>query len=67
MWKENHSSAYNFSPGLTIAVIGLSLTAQTDYDTNAALRYHFKRTRKLCGTGDYPGGTPHLLVARPLS
>jgi hypothetical protein len=54
-----------------IPVIGFNASAQTGYDSGAALHlasvksgkfYHYKL---LCGTADDPGGTPRQLRVNP--
>jgi hypothetical protein len=45
------------------AVIGINLSAQTGYDKDAAVRYHFVHAHQLCGKKDNPGGSPGLVVA----
>ncbi|MFE2432657.1 hypothetical protein ACFXJ5_38845 [Streptomyces sp. NPDC059373] len=65
---ENTSTAITWTDGLEISdYIGIDLSTETGYTKSAELTYHFNKKRRLCGTGDYPGGTPHRIVARSMS
>jgi hypothetical protein len=45
------------------SVIGINLSAQTGYDQDTSVKFHFTQTHSLCGKKDVPGGSPGLLVA----
>jgi hypothetical protein len=62
-FTENTSAAYTFGAGFYLPAILLNLTAQTGYNSGASISYHFGIAHYLCGTADYPGGTPRELVA----
>lgn len=62
-FTKSTTSAYTFSAGLSISAIGLTLTAQTGYDTGATISYHFTVRHLLCGRNDFPGGSPGLIQA----
>lgn len=60
------SKAYNFTTGVGISGnLGVNLSVQTGYSTQAKIHYHNKitTTRKLCGNGDYPSGNTSFVVA----
>lgn len=48
--------------------IGIDLSSQTGYTTTISLTYQLSSqstsSRNLCGTGDYPAGTPRQIVAK---
>lgn len=65
-FTKDTNSAYNFTTGISIASsIGIDLSTQTGYTTNAKIHYHNKITslRHLCGYGDYPAGKTSFVVA----
>jgi len=63
-FTKSHTSAFTFAGGVSITkAIGVNLSTQTGYDSNASLAYHFSKTHDVCGTNDYPGGTPRRIVA----
>lgn len=63
-FKKYSSSAFTYSGGVDISgTIGIDLSAHTGYSTSAELKYKFNTGHDLCGTDDYPGGTPKRLVA----
>lgn len=47
-----------------VTVLGLSLTGQTGYSSDAKIRFKFSKKMKLCGTGGDPGGSPGRLVSK---
>ncbi len=64
-FTKNTSTAVAWSNGLSMApAIGLNLSSQTGYSTSASVAFSFSSARRLCGTNDYPGGTPRQLVAK---
>ena len=63
-FHKSTSSAHTFSTGVSISsTIGVNLSAHTGYNTTAELTYAFTQRHDLCGSNDYPGGTPERLVA----
>lgn len=61
--KEN-SAAIQWTDGVEIRYyLGIDLSVQTGYSSSAKVTFNFVRNGKLCGTGDYPGGTPRQLVS----
>src|ERR1022692_56825 len=64
-FTKNTTAAFTFTSGVNIAqIIGIDLSAQTGYDSNARLVYTFKVTRQLCGPNGPPGSHhPSRLVA----
>lgn len=66
-FTKSTSTAITWSNGLdTSGVIGLDLSARTGYETDAKIFFDFPTVdQRLCGTADYPGGTPRVLVAKP--
>jgi hypothetical protein len=65
VFTTNTSSATTFSAGVGISSdIGINLSAHTGYSKNAQLKFSFSKDSHLCGTSDYPGGTPKRLVAK---
>jgi hypothetical protein len=62
-FRKSKTAAFIFSVGYTIPVVNASLSAQTGYDVETDLSYHFGRDGYMCGTNDYPGQTPKRLVA----
>ena len=63
-YEKSTTSAFEFSTGYTIPVLGLSLSAQTGYDTDAKTNYHFGQAGYLCGTAAYPAQSSKRLVAQ---
>ncbi len=63
VFTKTDSSAFVFSGGFTIPVIGVSLSAQTGYSVNATVVYNLGLSHYLCGTNDYVGGSPKRIVA----
>ena len=57
------TAAFTFSLGFEIPAIGASLSAQTGYDSEGEVTYHFIHQGNLCGTNAYPGQIPKRLVA----
>ncbi|MFJ4220535.1 hypothetical protein [Curtobacterium luteum] len=65
VFTTNTSSATTFSAGVGISAdIGINLSSHTGYSKNAQLKFSFSKDSHLCGTSDYPGGTPKRLVAK---
>ena len=65
VFTTNTSSATTFSAGVGISSdIGINLSSHTGYSKNAQLKFSFSKDSHLCGTSDYPGGTPKRLVAK---
>jgi len=63
-FTKHSTSAFTFTGGVSMSgAIGVDLSAHTGYSTTAELTYSFTQRRDLCGTNDYPGGTPKRLVA----
>jgi hypothetical protein len=63
-FTKTKTAAWEFSAGVsTSPVIGINLSAQTGYDHQASLSYHFPQRRWLCGRNDDPGGHPGYVVA----
>jgi hypothetical protein len=62
--KDTNTSG-TFSTGLTVTEIGFNASAQTGWDTDATIAYHFTNTGMyLCGLRDYPTGRhPNFIVA----
>ena len=59
------SKAYEAGGGADVsAVLGIDLSARTGYSSAAEIAYSFSSTRRLCGTRDFPGGSPSRLVAK---
>jgi hypothetical protein len=56
----NKNSAYIFSTGVDItSVLGISLSAETGYDTDTTVAFHVDSgNHLLCGTNTYPGSYP---------
>jgi hypothetical protein len=62
-------AAVEWSAGFSIAQIGFNAIAQTGYDADAAVHFDVQKkgtctSKELCGTNDYPGGTPRRLAAK---
>ncbi|MGW3289983.1 DNRLRE domain-containing protein [Streptomyces sp. NPDC001002] len=59
------SHAITWSDGADLAnVIGISLSTETGYSSDATVAYSFDANRYLCGTGGAPGGShPYNFVA----
>src|SRR5258708_28065267 len=53
-------SAYTFSTGVDITtILGISLSAQTGYDTDTTVAFHVDHgNHMLCGTNTFPGNYP---------
>lgn len=64
-FTTNNSSATTFSAGVGISAdIGINLSSHTGFSKSAELVFAFTKASRLCGTSDYPGGTPKRLVAK---
>jgi hypothetical protein len=63
-FTKSTTTAVTWTNGLSIPVIGLSLSSHTGYDSGASLTFHFTGNHRMCGTGGYPGGTPYQLDGR---
>lgn len=64
-YSKSTSTAITWSNGAQLAgVVGIDLSARTGYTTSAKMDYTFSTTRQLCGSSDYPGGTPYQLVVK---
>ncbi|MCX4853818.1 hypothetical protein [Streptomyces canus] len=63
------SHAITWSDGASLAnVIGIDLSAETGYSSDATVVYTFNANRYLCGTGEAPGGShPYNFVATTTS
>lgn len=60
------TTAYESSVGVgTSGKLGINVSARTGYSQTAKLKFSFANAAKLCGTHDYPGGSPKRLVAKP--
>jgi hypothetical protein len=57
------TAAFTFALGFEIPAIGATLSAQTGYDSEGEVTYHFIHQGNLCGTNVYPGQIPKRLVA----
>jgi hypothetical protein len=57
------SSAFQFSDGFS--VLGFNASSQTGYDKSASASFKFFSRANLCGTRDYPGGSPKILEVEP--
>jgi hypothetical protein len=63
-FSKGNTTAWDFDSGVSIStVIGINLSAQTGYDHDASLYYHFGNQTYLCGRNDDPGGSPGYVVA----
>ena len=63
-FTKNRTNAIQWTDGAdTSGIIGISLSARTGYSNEAKARFNFSSARSLCGTYDYPGGTPYFMVA----
>ena len=64
-FTKDTTSSGTFSTGLTITEVGFNASAQTGWDTDATISYHFRNTGiNLCGLRDYPTGRhPNFIVA----
>jgi hypothetical protein len=59
----NDSTAYQFSAGVNISYwLGINLSSQTGYDSNAAATYELPKGGYLCGTTGYAGTNDEGLV-----
>jgi hypothetical protein len=63
-FTKDTTAAVTWTNGLTIPVIGLSVSSQTGYSSGAAISFHYTATHRMCGAGGYPGETPYQLVGR---
>jgi len=63
-FTKKTSKAVTFSAGFSL--LGFTGSAQTGYDTTATVSFTIAKghSGRLCGTNDYPGGTPKILVAK---
>ncbi len=62
---NERSAAITWTNGVDISsLISIDLSSRTGYSTAAKAKYTFSASRKLCGTHDYPGGTPRTLFAK---
>jgi hypothetical protein len=65
-WDRTNTRASTWTNGVAIAkVIGIDLSTQTGYTTQATQHIVYQQTRRLCGWQQDPGLTPGLLMARP--
>lgn len=64
-FTKHTSQAVTWTNGADLsATIGIDLSTRTGYSGDAEVKFTFNRNRRLCGTGDYPGGTPYQLLAK---
>jgi hypothetical protein len=61
-FTKSTTAAVTYSAAATVSAIAFSLTAQTGWDTSAAITYTFGGGHYLCGTDGYPGGDPREIV-----
>jgi hypothetical protein len=62
---KNTSKAVTWTGGVESAgTLGVNLNIRTGYSNAAKTVFTFYGRRHLCGTGDFPGGTPYQLVAK---
>jgi hypothetical protein len=56
-FTKDRTKAITWTNGASLAgAIGIDLSARTGYSTDAEVIFTFSRDRRLCGTGDNPGG-----------
>ncbi|MFF4507634.1 hypothetical protein [Streptomyces sp. NPDC001401] len=65
-FTKKRSNAVTWTNGASLSdIIGVDLSAETGYTSDATVSYKFNATRHLCGTGGDPGGThPYDFVAK---
>jgi hypothetical protein len=65
-WHRGDTKAITWTNGVSIkSVVGIDLSSQTGYSREATLDINFAEGgHRLCGRGDFPGGTPYLLMAK---
>lgn len=64
-FRSNSSTAKTWRRTWGIhAGLGFDASIVTGYDKSAAVVYKLRRSRDICGTNDYPGGSPRQLVVR---
>lgn len=64
-FTKTTTNAVTWSDGVKISgAIGIDLSAKTGYSSTSKLSYSFSAARSLCGTTDYPGGSPSRLVVK---
>lgn len=64
-FTKSTTNAVTWSDGVNItSVIGVNLSAKTGYSTTAKASFSFSSARRLCGTSDYPGGSPSRFVVK---
>lgn len=64
-FTKTTTNAVTWSDGVKISgAIGIDLSSKTGYSSTSKLSYSFSATRSLCGTTDYPGGSPSRLVVK---
>jgi len=66
-FTKSTTGATKFSGGVEISsIIGIDLSSKTGYTKKAAVKYHFSKTLRLCGTKGLPADNPGTLVAKEL-
>lgn len=64
-FTKDTSKAVTWSNGANLkAAIGVDLKSQAGYTEAVSIKFEFKATARLCGSNDYPGGTPTRLVGK---
>lgn len=64
-FTKSTTNAVNWTNGVKLgAVVGIDLSSRTGYTTTASIKHDFVNSGQLCGTHDYPGGTPARLVGK---
>ena len=64
-FTKSNTHAVTWSKGAQVGGdIGMSLSSQTGYESDAQVHFGFHRGRHLCGKSDYPGGSPKILVVK---
>ena len=49
----------------TVGAFGINLSTQTGYSALAKIDIYFSAAHNLCGTNDFPPGTPKQVVIAP--
>lgn len=64
-FTRQSSSAVTWSNGVALGgAIGIDLSSHTGYTSDAASKFNFNSRGRMCGTADYPAGTPRTLIAK---
>ena len=62
--KRTGSNAITWTDGLDASgLIGISLSSETGYSTDATVAYYMHHTANVCGVGGQVGETPYQIVA----